>query len=210
MQSATSPRKIRICRPCTAWATWLRPKAPQDLAAVRLEEATLADLVVKLAYTVPRFTTDWVCQAAPPVVAARRRTSWRSCAAKGRSSSSGRPPRPAPTTRSRTRAANRPRVCWRCAATSGRRRFAWSRMRRCCAGNSRTPRRCSRTTWRPPCRAWSCRRRPRKWPAWPFPPDAACSSTGRRGTAKAASAGRFTRPCRAITGSPTPSAWARA
>ena len=38
------------------------PKAPQDLAAVRAEEAALADLVVKLAYTVPRFTTDWVAK----------------------------------------------------------------------------------------------------------------------------------------------------
>src|SRR5436190_639531 len=36
------------------------PRAPQDLAAIRLEEATLADMVVKFAYTVPRFTTDWV------------------------------------------------------------------------------------------------------------------------------------------------------
>ena len=28
--------------------------------AVRREEAALGDLIVKLAYTVPRFTTDWV------------------------------------------------------------------------------------------------------------------------------------------------------
>ncbi len=56
------------------------------------------------------------------------------------------------------------------------------------------------TTWLPPSRAWSCRRRPRRWLAWPFPPDAACSSTGRPGTGKAASAGRFTPRCRAITG----------
>jgi hypothetical protein len=38
------------------------PTAPQDLAAVRLEEAALTDLVVKLAYTTPRFTTDWVAR----------------------------------------------------------------------------------------------------------------------------------------------------
>jgi hypothetical protein len=38
----------------------IAPKAPQDLAAVRQEEGALADLLVKLAYTVPRFTTDWV------------------------------------------------------------------------------------------------------------------------------------------------------
>jgi hypothetical protein len=40
----------------------IAPKAPQDLAAVRQEETTLADLVMKFAYTVPRFTTDWVCK----------------------------------------------------------------------------------------------------------------------------------------------------
>jgi hypothetical protein len=34
------------------------PTAPPDLAAVRNEEAVLADLVVKFSYTVPRFTTD--------------------------------------------------------------------------------------------------------------------------------------------------------
>jgi hypothetical protein len=38
----------------------LAPKAPQDIAAARLEEGTLADLAVKLAHTVARFTTDWV------------------------------------------------------------------------------------------------------------------------------------------------------
>jgi predicted ATPase with chaperone activity len=38
------------------------PTAPQDLAAVRLEETALADMIVKLAYTTPRFTTDWVAK----------------------------------------------------------------------------------------------------------------------------------------------------
>src|SRR5262245_58414306 len=38
------------------------PKAPQDLAAVALEERDLGDLVMKLAYTLPRFTTEWVCK----------------------------------------------------------------------------------------------------------------------------------------------------
>jgi hypothetical protein len=40
----------------------IAPTAPQDLAAIRLEEAALTDLIVKLAYTVPRFTTDWVAK----------------------------------------------------------------------------------------------------------------------------------------------------
>ncbi len=38
------------------------PRAPQDVAAARLEEGALSDLAVKLAYTVARFTTDWVCR----------------------------------------------------------------------------------------------------------------------------------------------------
>jgi hypothetical protein len=38
------------------------PTAPEDLAAVRREEGALSDLIAKLAYTVPRFTTDWVCK----------------------------------------------------------------------------------------------------------------------------------------------------
>jgi hypothetical protein len=38
----------------------IAPKAPQDLEAVKHEEAALLEMVVKLAYTVPRFTTDYV------------------------------------------------------------------------------------------------------------------------------------------------------
>ena len=37
----------------------IAPKAPQDLAVLKAEDRALADLLVKLAYTVPRFTTDW-------------------------------------------------------------------------------------------------------------------------------------------------------
>src|SRR6516165_11318491 len=40
----------------------LAPKAPQKLAAAQLEEGALTDLAVKLAFTVARFTTDWVCK----------------------------------------------------------------------------------------------------------------------------------------------------
>ncbi len=57
-----SPSKDRNLPPMHRVGDLVAPKAPQDLAAVRLEEATLADLVVKLAYTVPRFTTDWLCK----------------------------------------------------------------------------------------------------------------------------------------------------
>jgi DNA-binding PadR family transcriptional regulator len=36
------------------------PKAPLDIASARLEEGTLTDLCLKIAYGVARFTTDWV------------------------------------------------------------------------------------------------------------------------------------------------------
>jgi predicted ATPase with chaperone activity len=38
----------------------LAPKAPQNIPAARLEEGALTDLGVKLAYTVARFTTEWL------------------------------------------------------------------------------------------------------------------------------------------------------
>ena len=38
------------------------PKAPQDIAAARLEEGALTDLAVKLGYTAARFATDWVAK----------------------------------------------------------------------------------------------------------------------------------------------------
>jgi MoxR-like ATPase len=40
----------------------LAPRSPHDVAAARLEEGTLTDLTVKLAYTVARFTADWVAK----------------------------------------------------------------------------------------------------------------------------------------------------
>jgi len=40
----------------------IAPQAPQDLAAVAREEAALINLVVKLAYTTPRFTNDWMAK----------------------------------------------------------------------------------------------------------------------------------------------------
>ncbi len=40
----------------------IAPRAPHDVPAVRLDDGALTDLVVKLAYTVSRFTTDWVRQ----------------------------------------------------------------------------------------------------------------------------------------------------
>jgi hypothetical protein len=40
----------------------LAPKAPSDIASAGLEDGVLTDLAVKLAYTVARFTTDWVAK----------------------------------------------------------------------------------------------------------------------------------------------------
>jgi predicted ATPase with chaperone activity len=40
----------------------LAPTAPQDIASARVDEGALADLAVKLAYTVARFTTEWVAK----------------------------------------------------------------------------------------------------------------------------------------------------
>jgi DNA-binding PadR family transcriptional regulator len=40
----------------------LAPKAPKDIAGARLEDGTLTDLAVKLAYAINRFTIDWVCK----------------------------------------------------------------------------------------------------------------------------------------------------
>src|SRR5262245_762069 len=38
----------------------IAPKAPQDIAGSGLEEGVLTGLILKLAYTVARFTTDYV------------------------------------------------------------------------------------------------------------------------------------------------------
>src|SRR5262245_39995102 len=38
----------------------LAPRAPQDMASTQLEENTLIDLAVRLAYTASRITSDWV------------------------------------------------------------------------------------------------------------------------------------------------------
>jgi hypothetical protein len=40
----------------------IAPKAPRSVAAAGLEESALTDLALKLAFTVARFTTDWVAE----------------------------------------------------------------------------------------------------------------------------------------------------
>src|SRR5262249_7168435 len=40
----------------------LAPKPPQDIATAGLEEGALTDLAARLAFTVARFNTEWVCK----------------------------------------------------------------------------------------------------------------------------------------------------
>ena len=60
--AATSPAREKdphlppLCR----LGDLIAPRAPQKIAAAGLGDGELTDLVVRLAYTVPRFTTDWV------------------------------------------------------------------------------------------------------------------------------------------------------
>jgi predicted ATPase with chaperone activity len=48
--------------PMHAVGDYLAPTAPKDVASARVEEGALADLVVKLAYTIARFTSEWVAK----------------------------------------------------------------------------------------------------------------------------------------------------
>src|SRR5437667_8665656 len=40
----------------------IAPRAPQDVASAQVEETVLSDLVMKLACTAARFSTDWVAK----------------------------------------------------------------------------------------------------------------------------------------------------
>jgi len=58
--TADAPAKDPHLPPMCRIGDLIAPRAPQDVAAARLDEGALSDLAVKLAYTVARFTTDWV------------------------------------------------------------------------------------------------------------------------------------------------------
>lgn len=60
--TADAPSKDPNLPPLVRIGDLIAPKAPADLAAARLQEGVLTDLVVRLAYTVARFSTDWVCK----------------------------------------------------------------------------------------------------------------------------------------------------
>jgi DNA-binding PadR family transcriptional regulator len=67
-----APAKDPHLPPLARVGDQVAPKAPQDIASAGLEEGVLADLAVKLAYTVARFTTEWVgkqLRLAPTLVA---------------------------------------------------------------------------------------------------------------------------------------------
>ncbi len=54
------PSKDPYAPPMIRVGDLLAPKAPDDVASAGLEEGALGDLAVRLAFTVARFTTDWV------------------------------------------------------------------------------------------------------------------------------------------------------
>src|SRR4051794_3871508 len=58
--TADLPSKDPQLPPMLRIGELVAPKAPQEMAAIGLEEGTLIDLAVKHAFTVARFTTDWV------------------------------------------------------------------------------------------------------------------------------------------------------
>jgi MoxR-like ATPase len=58
----TAPSKDPHLPPLHRAGELIAPKAPDSIAAAGLEEGVLNDLAVKLAYTVARFSTDWVCK----------------------------------------------------------------------------------------------------------------------------------------------------
>ncbi|HTU88496.1 MAG TPA: hypothetical protein VMF69_00215 [Gemmataceae bacterium] len=57
-----APTKDPHLTPLVKVGDLIGPKAPANIAASQLEENILRDLVIRLAYTVARFSTDWVCK----------------------------------------------------------------------------------------------------------------------------------------------------
>src|SRR5262249_40299256 len=57
---AENPAKDPYMPPLVKIGDLIAPRAPQDIPSAGLEDTALPDLVVKLAYSVARFTTEWV------------------------------------------------------------------------------------------------------------------------------------------------------
>jgi len=62
VDTGTVTTKERHLPPMFRVGDILAPKAPQDVASAALEEGTLADLAVRLAFTVARFNTESLCK----------------------------------------------------------------------------------------------------------------------------------------------------
>jgi MoxR-like ATPase len=60
--SSDAPSKEPHLPPLHRLGDLVAPTAPQSIADARLEDRVLADLALRLAYTVARFTTEWVGQ----------------------------------------------------------------------------------------------------------------------------------------------------
>jgi predicted ATPase with chaperone activity len=60
MEASDTPAKDPDLPPLHRVGEIISPKAPLDIAAAALEDNALQDLCVKLAYTVPRFTSEYV------------------------------------------------------------------------------------------------------------------------------------------------------
>jgi hypothetical protein len=59
-EGGSAPAKETNLPPMIRVGDLIAPKAPQEIASAGLEEGALADLALKMAYTVTRFTTEWV------------------------------------------------------------------------------------------------------------------------------------------------------
>ncbi|HJT78941.1 MAG TPA: hypothetical protein VJ739_17220 [Gemmataceae bacterium] len=60
--TGSAPAKNPHLPPMVRVGDLVAPKAPQDMAAAKVEEGALTDLAVKLGYTAARFSTEWVAK----------------------------------------------------------------------------------------------------------------------------------------------------
>ncbi len=60
--SANTPRRDPDLPPLGRLGDLYCPRAPQTVAEARLEEGALTDLTLKVAYTINRFTEEWLCE----------------------------------------------------------------------------------------------------------------------------------------------------
>ena len=182
----------------------LAPTAPQDVASARIDEDSLGDLVIKQAYTVARFSTEWIAKELHLSLPLVKQLMEQLCLEGNLEGMMGN--RFAITDRGREQARRLLEVCGYIGPAPVRLE-AYSAMLRWQFKNRRSSR--QKLSPRHSPSSFSIRKQ-RSWPVWPFPPAAACSFTARRATARAASAGRFTAHSRATSGFRTPSPSARA